>query len=130
MKKLLALSLSFLLVVLLGTLTFANAPEKKAGKMDGEKKPAAKAGMHQFTGKVTNWSPTEVTVEKGGKMPKTETFTIDDKTTKPADVKVGDQVTVHYKEDGGKKLATKITAKGAAAPKGGAKKPAAKKSEQ
>jgi hypothetical protein len=118
MKKLLALSLSFVLVVLLGTLTFA-APAK------GAKKATTKGVSHTFMGKVTDWSATQVTVEKKtGKTSKTETFTINDQTTKPADVKVGDQVTVTYKDEGGNKVATKITAR--AAKTGGAKKTTAK----
>lgn len=141
MKKLLALTVSFILVFALGASLLAvpkaqetKAPTEKKSQTTIEKKsetttekttpsatetkePAAKQGMkagkaHRASGRIVSLSDKEVTVEGKGKGTDNKwTFAVNETTQKPADLKEGSEVTVWYKEEAGQKVATKITSK-------------------
>ena len=101
MKKAIAIVLSLVLMFAFTAVTFA-----------AEK--AAKAKTMQVTGEVTAVDAKANTLTVKGKKGEVA-LTADDKAAaKLADVKVGDKVTVKYKEMDGKNVATSIAAKKAA----------------
>lgn len=118
MKKLLGLTLSLVLAMALGTMSFAAAQDpskspktttsgKSAGdKMAGKKSTARKT--HQLTGVVSSVTASEITIKptRGD----AQTFTHDATTKKYEGLKEGEKVVLMYKEDGDKKMATHIKA--------------------
>ena len=130
MKKVVAIIVSVLFVLSVAGLAFAAdekkaapaaspapakeaAPAKKdAAPMKEEKKAPAK--VKQVSGEVAAVDAAAKTLTVKGKKGEVA-LTADDKAAaKLADVKVGDKVTVKYKEMDGKNVATSIAAKKAA----------------
>ncbi len=71
----------------------------------------AKQSVRQFTGVVTAMDKTSITVEKGGKQPRTMVFTRDAAMRTVGDVGKDARVTVYYREDGKEALAVRVVAK-------------------
>ena len=139
MKKVIAIVVSVLFVLSVAGLSFAAeqkaapapaekkemapvkkeaAPAKEEKKMD---KKAAKA--KQVTGEVAAVDAAAKTLTVKGKKGEVALSADEKAAAKLADVKVGDKVTVKYKEMDGKNVATSIVTKTSAAP--AAKKEAA-----
>jgi pyruvate dehydrogenase E2 component (dihydrolipoamide acetyltransferase) len=127
MKKVVAIIVSVLFVLSVVGLSFAADDMKKAApastpapaKMDENAAPAkaekkAPAKVKQVSGEVAAVDAAAKTLTVKGKKGEVA-LTADDKAAaKLADVKVGDKVTVKYKEMDGKNVATSIAAKKAA----------------
>jgi|WetSurMetagenome_2_1015567.scaffolds.fasta_scaffold319950_2 hypothetical protein len=74
-------------------------------------KAKAKASVRQFTGVVTAMDKTSITVEKGGKEPRTMVFTRDATMRTVGDVGKDARVTVYYRNDGKEPLAVRVVVK-------------------
>ena len=131
MKKVIALVVAMLFVLSVAGLSFAAekaapaapAEKKEAAPAKAEKKAPAK--VKQVTGEVVAVDAKAKTLTVKGKKADVA-LSVDDKAAaKLADVKVGDKVTVKYKETDGKNVATSIVAKKAKAEKKVEKKEAA-----
>ncbi len=155
MKKVIAIVVSVLFVLSVAGLSFA-AEQKAAPAAPAEKKEAAPAKkemapakaeekkaekkapakLKQVTGEVVAVDAAAKTLTVKGKKGEVA-LTVEEKAAaKLADVKMGDKVTVKYKEVDGKNVATSVAAKKAAAKKtekkemAPAKKEAAPKAEE
>ncbi|MCL4476076.1 MAG: hypothetical protein M1508_07615 [Nitrospirae bacterium] len=156
MKKVIAIVVSVLFVLSIAGLSFA-AEQKAAPAAPAEKKEAAPAKkemapakaeekkaekkkapakVKQVTGEVVAVDAAAKTLTVKGKKGEVA-LTVEEKAAaKLADVKMGDKVTVKYKEVDGKNVATSVAAKKAAAKKtekkemAPAKKEAAPKAEE
>jgi ribosomal protein S1 len=132
MKKVVAIIVSVLFVLSVAGLAFAAeekkaAPAEKAAPMEKKEAAPAKkeaapmkeekkapAKVKQVSGEVAAVDAAAKTLTVKGKKGEVA-LTADDKAAaKLADVKVGDKVTVKYKEMDGKNVATSIAAKKAA----------------
>ena len=129
MKKVIAIVVAMLFVLSVAGLSFAAekaataAPAEKAAPVKAEKKAPAK--VKHLTGEVVAVDAKAKTLTVKGKKADVA-LSVDDKAAaKLADVKVGDKVTVKYKETDGKNVATSIVAKKAKAEKKVEKKEAA-----
>ena len=132
MKKVIAIVVSVLFVLSVAGLSFA-AEQKAAPAAPAEKKEAAPAKaeekkapakVKQVTGEVVAVDAKAKTLTVKGKKGDVA-LSVDEKAAaKLADVKVGDKVTVKYKETDGKNVATSVVGKKAAEKKM-EKKPAA-----
>ena len=74
---------------------------------------AKRQALHQFTGVVTALDKTSITVEKGGKKPKTMVFTRHAEMNTQGDLEREAKVTVYYREEDGKPVARKVVVKDA-----------------
>ncbi len=129
MKKVIALVVAMLFVLSVAGLSFAAekaataapaADKKEAAPAKAEKKAPAK--VKQVTGEVVAVDAKAKTLTVKGKKADV-VLSVDDKAAaKLADVKVGDKVTVKYKETDGKNVATSVVAKKAKADKKAEKK--------
>ena len=73
---------------------------------------AKKQALHQFTGVVTALDKTSITVEKGGKKPKTMVFTRHaEMNTQGGELERESKVTVYYRDEDGKPVARKVVVK-------------------
>jgi ribosomal protein S1 len=143
MKKVIAIVVSLLFVLSVAGLSFAAeqkavAPaetKKEAAPATAEKKAPAK--VMQVTGEVVAVDAKAKTLTVKGKKGDVALSVEEKAAAKLADIKVGDKVTVKYKETDGKNVATSVAAKktaekkmekkeaAPAAPKAEEKKPAA-----
>ena len=71
----------------------------------------ARPTTRQFTGVVTALDKSTLTVEKGGKKPRTMTFTRDAATRTVGDLEKDAHVTVFYRQDGREMVAVRVVAK-------------------
>jgi len=78
----------------------------------------SKNSLRQFTGVVTALDKTSITVEKGGKKPKTMVFEKHAEMRTTGDVEKDARVTVYYREDGGHTVAHRVVVKGETPDKG------------
>ena len=136
MKKTIAIVLSLVLMFAFTAVTFAAekaaAPAEKKAAPAEKAAPAKKAVKKQVTGEVTAVDAKANTLTVKGKKGDVMLST-DDKTTVMAgkdkktlaDVKAGDNVTVHYSEADGKNVAHKVAIKAAPAKKAAKKEKAA-----
>ncbi len=86
-----------------------------AARRDGTTTAAsAKAktvAVRQFTGIVTALDKTSITVEKGGKKPRTMVFTRDAAMRMVGEVEKDARVTVYYRDNGRESLAVRVVVK-------------------
>lgn len=129
-KKVLSLVVALLFVLSVAGLSIA-ADQKMAAPAEAKKEAApaekketkkAVAKVKHVTGEVTAVDAKANTLTVKGKKGDVALSADEKAAAKLADVKVGDNVTVKYKEDGGKNVATSIAKK--------AEKKAAKKAEK
>jgi hypothetical protein len=71
----------------------------------------SKVSLRQFSGVVTAIDKSSITVEKGGKKPKTMVFEKDAEMKSTGEVEKDSRVTVYYREDDGKTVAHRIVVK-------------------
>lgn len=65
-------------------------------------------GLHQFTGIVTSLDPSTITVEKGGRSPRTMVFTKHAEMRTTGQIDKNARVTVYYRDEGGKAIAHRV----------------------
>lgn len=87
-----------------------HAAGKAASKSSAETSTSRRA-LRQFTGVVTAVDKSGITVEKGGKKPRTLSFTRDAEMKTTGDLERGARVTVYYREDGGRVIAHRVVVK-------------------
>jgi hypothetical protein len=103
-----ALALAVALTAPMATPTAVHAAGKTAASAKTSKKRVA---LHQFTGIVTAYDKTSITVEKGGKTPKTMVFARHAEMSTQGDLARDAKVTVFYREEDGKPVARKVVVK-------------------
>ena len=89
--------------------THPAAAEAAASKSASKSKDA----LRQFSGVVTALDKTSITVEKGGKKPKTMVFTRHAEMNTQGDLEREAKVTVYYRDEDGKPVARKVVVKDA-----------------
>jgi len=83
-----------------------------AGKPAAVSAPKAKVSLRQFSGVVTALDKESITVEKGGRKPKTMVFTKDAEMRTTGDLEKEARVTVYYRDDGGRSVAHRVVVRG------------------
>jgi hypothetical protein len=107
-RKVVALCVALALASAVAALPAHAARQAKATTTTSAK---AKPAVHQFTGIVTALDKTSITVEKGGKNPRTMVFTRDAAMRTVGDVEKDARVTVYYREDGRETQAVRVVVK-------------------
>jgi hypothetical protein len=64
--------------------------------------------LRQFTGVVTAFDKNSITVEKGGKKPKTMVFARDVEMKTTGEIETDVRVTVYYREEDGRAIARRV----------------------
>jgi hypothetical protein len=72
----------------------------------------SKKSLRQFTGVVTAHDKASITVEKGGKKPRTMVFSKDAELSTTGDIEKNARVTVYYRDQDGKPVAHRVVVKG------------------
>jgi hypothetical protein len=96
----------------------ANAPrpvataKTKAAKSKAPGKAAkSRRSLRQFTGVVTAFDNSSITVEKGGKKPKTMVFARDAEMKTTGELEEDVRVTVYYRQEGDRAVAQRVVVK-------------------
>lgn len=89
----------------------ASAAGKSAVASKSSASSSKKNTLRQFTGVVTSLDKTSITVEKGGKNPRTIVFTKHDEMKTTGDLEEDARVTVYYRDDGGRTVAHRVVVK-------------------
>ena len=84
------------------------ATSKSSGESSTTK---SKNTLHQFTGVVTDLDESSITVEKGGKKPKTMVFSKHEEMKTAGDLEEDARVTVYYREKSGRPVAYRVVVK-------------------
>ena len=110
-RKLVALGATLaLLAAPLPALAAAKATPKSAG-VSKTAAPKKRSSLRQFTGVVTALDGTSLTVEKGGKNPRSIVFTRDAEMQTRGAVDRDARVTVYYRDEDGRAIAQRVVAK-------------------
>ena len=109
-RKLFSLCTALALVAGASLAPVAHAAKSAAASKSSAPSSNAKSRrtLHQFTGVVTALDKTSITVEKGGKKPRTLVFTKHDEMRTTGEVERDARVTVYYREEGGKAVAHRV----------------------
>lgn len=91
--------------------THAMAGKSAAASRSGTSSPKSPRALRQFTGVVTALDKSTITVEKGGKKPRTLVFTKHDEMKTTGDLEEDVRVTVYYRDDGGRPVAHRVVVK-------------------
>ena len=110
------LSLCAALAVTLSVVPATQAASGKAASGKAASKSSAssstsKRSLRQFTGVVTAIDKNSITVEKGGKKPRTVVFDKDEAMRTTGEVAKEARVTVYYRDDGGRSIAHRVVVK-------------------
>jgi len=90
----------------------ASAAAKTSAKSSAPESSAkSRRSLRQFTGVVTALDKSSITVEKGGKKPKTMVFTRHAEMKTTGDLDEDARVTVYYREEGGRSVAHRVVVK-------------------
>jgi hypothetical protein len=108
-RKVLTLCAALALVAAVAALPAQAARKPDASSTSVSAK--AKQTTRQFTGVVTALDKTSLTVEKGGKQPRTMTFTRDADTRTVGELEKDARVTVHYRQAGREAVAVRVVVK-------------------
>ena len=73
--------------------------------------PKSKAALRQFTGVVTAFDKTTLTVEKRGKKPQSRVFTRHAELETTGDLEKDARVTVYYRDEGSQVVAHRVVVK-------------------
>ena len=107
-----------LALMLAGAESPAHAARSATASKSSAPKSTAKAkALRQFTGVVTSLDKSSITVEKGGKKPKTVVFTKHDEMRTQGELGKDARVTVYYRDEDGRAVAHRVVVK----PEGGGK---------
>jgi hypothetical protein len=105
---------ALILALGLGFAIAAPAPTAHAAGSATTEAKSKRQALHQFTGVVTALDKTSITVEKGGKKPKTMVFTRHtEMSTQGGELERESKVTVYYRDEDGKPVARKVVVKDA-----------------
>src|SRR5947207_15671432 len=99
------------LALIAGTLALLAAAPLHAAPKAPRTHVANPSATHQFTGMVTALDHTSITVERGGRRPKTMVFAKHADLKTAGDVEKNARVTVWYQDDGGHLTATRVVAR-------------------
>jgi len=102
----LALALTLAVLGVGGSAPLAHAAAKTVAKS-----PRKAATLHQFSGVVTAVDKTSLTVEKGGKSPKSMTFERRADMTMKGELERDAHVTVYYRDEDGRSVAHRVVVK-------------------
>jgi hypothetical protein len=96
-----------------GAAISAATPAFAAAKKSDVAAKSAKArnALHQFTGTLTTFDATTLTVEKRGKNPRTLVFTRHDGMKTVGELEKDARVTVFYRDEGGRVVAHRVVVK-------------------
>jgi hypothetical protein len=100
-----------LCVALLMAHPIAPPAAHAASKSTASASRSKKISLHRFTGVVTALDKTSITVEKGGKKPKTMVFEKHAEMKSTGDLSKDARVTVFYREEDGKSVAHRVVVK-------------------
>ncbi len=118
-RKVLTLCAALALVAAIAALPAQAA--KPGGTTSTTASAKAKPTTRQFTGIVTALDKGSLTVEKGGKQPRTMTFTRHADMRTVGDLEKDARVTVYYRVDGRETVATRVVVKSADSGGGGSR---------
>ncbi|HVP14315.1 MAG TPA: hypothetical protein VMS88_02150 [Terriglobales bacterium] len=110
-RKVLALGSALALIATLLAALPAQAARRTATSPAATSVKAKTATTHQFTGVVTALDKTTLTVEKGGKKPRTMVFTRHADMRTVGDLEKDARVTVYYREEGRETVAVRVVVK-------------------
>ena len=110
-RKVLTLCAALALVAAMAALPALAAGKPAASAASTAAK--SKVTTRQFTGVVTALDKTSITVEKGGKQPRTMTFTRHADMRTVGELEKVARVTVYYRVDGRETVATRVVVKSA-----------------
>ncbi|MBI1796189.1 MAG: hypothetical protein HYR74_03965 [Candidatus Eisenbacteria bacterium] len=102
------------LAVTLALLTGAAMPlaaAHAAGKSAAGTSSKSRNGLRQFSGVVTAFDKTTLTVEKGGKKPESRVFTKHAELRTTGDLEKDARVTVYYRDENGHAVAHRVVVK-------------------
>ena len=100
-----------MLALVAGTLALLVAAPLHAAPKAPRARAANGSTTHQFTGVVTAMDHGSITVERGGRRPKTMVFVKHPDMNSAGDVEKNARVTVWYHDDGGRLTATRVVAR-------------------
>jgi hypothetical protein len=89
----------------------AHAAAKSTGAARSSGSATKRVALHQFTGVVTALDKTSITVEKGGKKPKTMVFVRHAEMRSTGEVEKNARVTVWYRDEDGQATAHRVVVK-------------------
>jgi hypothetical protein len=104
------LALATALALIAGVVT-PLAAAHAAGKTATSTASKTRTSYRQFTGYVTAFDKTTLTVEKRGKKPESRVFTKHDALRTTGDLEKDAHVTVYYREEGGHSVAHRVVVK-------------------
>ena len=87
------------------------AAASQSSNSGSKTRPRSKNSFRQFTGTVTALDKSSITVEKGGKKPKTMVFTKHAEMHTQGEIAKDVRVTVYYREEDGQTIAHRVVAK-------------------
>ena len=87
------------------------AAASKSSTSGSKARPKSKNSLRQFTGTVTSLDKTSITVEKGGKKPKTMVFSKHEEMRTQGDIEKDARVTVYSREEDGQAVAHRVVVK-------------------
>jgi hypothetical protein len=108
--KVLSLCLALALAGPTVAVTHAATGKQTASKSSPSSSKSRRS-LRQFTGTVTALDKNSITVEKGGKKPRTLVFSRHEEMRTVGDVEEDAHVTVYYQEDGGRAVAHRVVVK-------------------
>jgi hypothetical protein len=108
-RKVLTLCTAFALVAVTAALPALAARRPDASAASSSVK--AKQTVRQFTGVVTAMDKSSLTVEKGGKKPRTMVFTRNAEMRTVGELEKDARVTVFYRDDGRETVAMRVVVK-------------------
>jgi hypothetical protein len=105
------LSLCLALALAGPTVATHAASAKPAESKSSPSSSKSRKSLRQFTGTVTAIDKSSITVEKGGKEPRTLVFSKHEEMRTTGDVEEDARVTVYYRDDGGRAVAHRVVVK-------------------
>ena len=109
--KLIAVCLALALMPPLAAPPLAHAASSKSESQAGSSK-SKKKSLRQFTGVVTAFDKSSITVEKSGKKPRTMVFARDAELKTTGEIERDARVTVYYRDESGHPVAYRVVVKG------------------
>jgi hypothetical protein len=87
------------------------AAASKSSTSGSKAKAKAKNSLRQFTGTITALDKSSITVEKGGKKPRTMVFSKHEEMRTQGEIGKDVRVTVYYREEDGRAVARRVVVK-------------------
>ena len=110
--KLLSMSSALALLISVAPAPLVSASHAASKSSPTSSAAKSKRSMRQFSGVVTALDKTSITVEKGGKKPRTMTFVKHEEMRSTGEIEKDTRVTVYYREEGGRAVAHRVVVRG------------------